>query len=135
MKKLNAEQAAKTEARKAAFHALDKTIKGKTKEELEELVRQFPVITAEGRALSIHNNCLVIAQRGTATVVGGYKQWLAHGRQVNKGEKGLCIWIHTSKKAENPGELDKTYFVMGNVFDISQTTPVTAETTTNEKIV
>lgn len=72
------------------------------------------------RSLSPFNQCLVIFQRPTATVVGGFKQWLAAGRCVRKGEHGLSIWVPIGPKNEN-GDVEKIGFVGGTVFDIAQT--------------
>lgn len=96
-----------------------------------EMAAKYPVLTIEGRALSIYNACMVATQLPSSTVVGGFRQWLAAGRAVRKGEKGLGIWIPcgSSKASEempnaeaNDGETaDRCYFTMGTVFDISQT--------------
>jgi hypothetical protein len=89
--------------------------------------------TVEGRALSVFNSCLVLTQLPGASMVGGFLQWKAHGRSVRKGAVGLMIWIPTKGKADAPkagddntGEpvttgLRRAGFVMGTVFDVSQT--------------
>jgi antirestriction protein ArdC len=87
-----------------------------------------PVIaTIEGHALSPVNTCLIAMQSPGATIVGGFRQWLKAGRVVRKGEHGLSLWIpKTPKKddAAQPGESsssDEIHFLMGTVFDVSQT--------------
>jgi hypothetical protein len=80
---------------------------------------------------------LVLTQFPTASMVGGFRQWQAHGRRVRKGERGLMIWVPTSARydgeaapvpqpadaAPGEGEGRRSGFVMGTVFDISQTEP------------
>src|SRR5262245_53593411 len=104
--------------------------------------------TIEGRELSIFNQCLLVNQLGTASIVGGFQQWKRAGRSVVKGERGLAIWIPTGRRAagadesaaepasgdvfslvdgepaDGPGEGQRGAvrgFVIGTVFDISQT--------------
>ena len=40
---------------------------------------------------SLHNVCLIMAQRPTATRVAGFHAWRTLGRFVRKGEKGIAI--------------------------------------------
>src|ERR671919_2702965 len=40
---------------------------------------------------SLHNVCLIVAQRPTATRVAGFHTWRTIGRFVRKGEKGIAI--------------------------------------------
>jgi hypothetical protein len=64
-------------------------------------------------------------------LVGGFQQWKAHGRSVRKGAHGLMIWIPTKGKDEPDkptpedaeGAVRRSGFVMGTVFDVSQTEP------------
>ena len=108
-----------------------------TEDERAELVTKVgAVVTCEGRALSPFNSCLVLTQLPTASVVGGFRQWLDKGRCVRKGEHGLMIWIPTGKAEK--GEADapppegegiddsaprRAGFIAGTVFDVSQTEP------------
>lgn len=95
---------------------------------------------------SINNVLLIRAQNRAATFVASYKDWKKHGYNVNRGEKGIKILVpyevtyYRGKNGEwenvrtAPREiLDKvyqgqietrkqTYFTVGHVFDISQTT-------------
>ncbi len=94
-------------------------------ERLQIVERVGAVPTCEGRALSPFNSCLILYQNPTASMVGGFRQWINAGRAVRKGERGLMIWIPTAAKRE--GELDDSEdvrFLMGTVFDISQTDPL-----------
>jgi hypothetical protein len=68
----------------------------------------------------------VLNQLPTASMVGGFRQWLDKGRAVKKGEHGLMIWIPTKGKEkptaeEVEQETNRPNFVMGTVFDVSQT--------------
>jgi antirestriction protein ArdC len=79
-----------------------------------------------------------------ATVVGGFQQWKRMGRMVRKGEKGLAIWFPRMRAAaddggerrlvagvsdgeDDDGEKMEMKFMLGTVFDISQTEEVEAE--------
>ena len=42
---------------------------------------------------SFNNVALIVAQRPEGTRVAGYKAWQALGRQVQKGEKGLIVFV------------------------------------------
>lgn len=98
-------------------------------------VPALPIVTIEGRALSPLNTILVATQHPTASVVGGFRQWLKAGRAVRKGERGAWIFVPTVYKG--PGvniitggaveEVTETRFVMAAVFDVSQTDEVAAE--------
>lgn len=84
------------------------------------------VVTVEGRTLSGHNQLFIASQAAGTTVVGGFHQWRAAGRMVRKGEHGLSIWVPCLNKKESAGgeEIEgagKLRFIMGVVFDISQT--------------
>lgn len=80
------------------------------------------VVTIEGRALSVFNTCLVASQNPSVTVVGGFRQWIAAGRAVRKGEHGLALWVPIGKKdADGEASDDKPGFILGTVFDVSQT--------------
>jgi N-terminal domain of anti-restriction factor ArdC len=128
------EQKAKAAERRERFRALAKQVAEMTDDERAALVMKVgAIVTCEGRALSVHNTCLVLNQLPTASMVGGFRQWKDKGRSVRKGEHGLMIWIPTSKgeKAEEapaPTPADgaedapkRAGFVMGTVFDVSQT--------------
>ena len=135
-----AEQKAKAAERRARFTELAKQIAALTDDERAALVaRVGAIVTCEGHALSVHNSCLVLTQLPTASMVGGFRQWKAHGRSVRKGEHGLMIWVPTSRTtdaepaptegapaadaAEGEGEGKRAGFVMGTVFDVTQTEP------------
>ncbi len=87
---------------------------------------------------SFNNVALIVAQRPEATRVAGYKAWQALGRQVQKGEKGLIVFVPHRKRVRESQEQDQqaqqpageqdtrtthliTGFGLGRVFDIAQT--------------
>jgi len=122
--------------RRERFRALAKQVADMPDEARAALVdRCGAVVTCEGRALSFVNTCLVLTQRPGASMVGGFAQWLRSGRAVRKGETGLGIWIPTMKgeKAEAPADGaegqdgPRARFLMGTVFDVSQTDALPAE--------
>lgn len=81
---------------------------------------------------SVKNIQLILAQNPAATRVASYQTWKEHfGRQVQKGEKGMKIFIPIQvkirdengevKKDENGQEMTATRFKLGTVFDVKQT--------------
>ena len=80
-----------------------------------------------GHELSLRNQCLVSMQRPTATLVGGFRQWISQGRAVRKGEHGCMIWVPIGAPKLNGETQEQTaiaedvHFTIGTVFDISQT--------------
>lgn len=116
------EQKAKAAERRAAFRDLCNKIDAMTDDERRAFAEKMPVIaTVDGRALSGKNSMLVSHQCEGATIVGGFKQWHSAGRKVAKGERGISIWIPrlSGEEADSPDG-----FVMGYVWDISQTEPI-----------
>ncbi len=74
---------------------------------------------------SFANSLLIHVQNPDATRVAGYRKWQSLGRQVNKGEKALKIFVPFKKKVDDPDTGEEKYkvtgFGLGNVFDVSQT--------------
>ena len=134
-----AEQKAKAAARRERFAALAKQVAAMSEDERAGLVlRLGAVVTVEGRPLSAFNSCLVLTQFPGCSLVGGFRQWKAHGRSVKKGAAGLMIWVPTGRTvdADGPAPADaatasepattevgakRAGFVMGTVFDVTQT--------------
>jgi hypothetical protein len=123
---LTAEQKAKSEARKARFQEIVKQVAAMDDTAREILAAEIMVTTCEGRTLSGNNQCLIAVQCQNATIVGGFRQWIEQGRCVRKGEHGLMIWIPVARKAKEDGAPSETGFIMGTVFDISQTEEIPA---------
>jgi hypothetical protein len=131
----DAQRAAAAE-RRERFKALAARVAAMSEDERSALVMKLgAIVTCEGHALSAFNSCLVLTQFPGSSMVGGFHQWRAKGRKVRKGEHGLMIWIPTGRKdgtneaatiAEGDGDeesVKRTGFIMGTVFDVSQTEP------------
>jgi len=74
---------------------------------------------------SLHNVCLVVAQRPTATRVAGFHTWRSVGRFVCKGEKGIAILAPIVRSRREETQEDESRVVVGfrtaYVFDVEQT--------------
>ena len=138
-KQLTAEQIEKRDARKAKFKALWAQVADMPAAERDRLAAVHGIVTVEGRSLSGGNQMLLLLQIPGVSVVGGFRQWLKAGRCVAKGQHGAMIWCPAGarKSAGEPaapgpvvevvsdGETSAgggdTRFIIGTVFDISQT--------------
>ncbi len=125
--------------RRERFRSLAASVAALSPEQRNSLVARLgAVVTVEGHPLSLGNTCLVLLQIPTASMVGGFQQWLKAGRAVQKGQHGCMIWIPTGRgKAgeDNPAAdpeaaPERQGFVMGTVFDVSQTAPVASQDAT-----
>jgi antirestriction protein ArdC len=84
---------------------------------------------------TLHNVCLIVAQRPTATRVAGFHTWRSVGRFVRKGEKGIAILAPIVRRHREETQEDEPGVVVGfrtaYVFDVDQTDgaplPQTAE--------
>jgi len=85
---------------------------------------------------SARNAMLIVMQMPTATVVRGYDQWKAEGRQVRSGETSLKIRkvIGGGEGEDAPAGGKKAWksCIWLSVFDISQTDPIPVETAADE---
>ncbi|NDD05517.1 MAG: hypothetical protein EB078_11465 [Proteobacteria bacterium] len=117
-----AEKKAKMKELAESFARLDES------QRLEISRRMGGIRTIEGNPLSLRNTYLLIVQRPKVSLVGGFQQWRKAGRIVRKGEKSLLILCPATRKNADKaeGEKDDIFFIGGNVFDISQTEPLTA---------
>jgi hypothetical protein len=122
------EQKAKAADRRERMRAIAKQI-GEMDDAARARLVGGGVYTIEGRALSIFNQCMILSQDPGATVVGGFAQWRTAGRKVCKGGHGVAIWIPIhggeAKPGEDPTAGTKPRFLLGTVFDVSQTEPLT----------
>jgi hypothetical protein len=137
------EQKAKAEARRESFKALVAEVAQWPEEKRTELMLSVgAVVNCEGRPLSMVNTLLLASQCPAVSMVGGFAQWLAMGRSVKKGEHGLALWIPAGKKKADASEPEmveedgdekneRQRFLMGTVFDISQTTAIESGTATS----
>lgn len=128
-RKLSKEQSEKRDTKRAKFKSIAEQIDAMSPADRDALARSMlTLFTVEGRALSDRNRMMVALQKPSATLVGGFRQWLQHGRVVRKGETGLSIWVPVTFKGkaaadgapagESSGEMG---FICGTVFDVSQT--------------
>lgn len=122
---LTQEETSKRDARRAKFREIAKKLAKMSDGERSALAaKMIGLATCEGHMLSPHNVCMIAFQMPTATLVGGFRQWLKQGRCVKKGEHSLMIWCASARKSdEAAGEAapDDVRFIMGSVFDVSQT--------------
>ena len=89
----------------------------------------FLAFRAHFRAFSLRYTLLLYAQRPRARYCMGFRQWLAYGRQVRRGERGLLILVpRFARKDAAPagtprpeGEPEPAGFMAGYVFDFEQT--------------
>lgn len=137
---LTPEQQAARDARRAAFKQLWGKVAKMSDEQKQAMLSQVGAayITCEGHALSLCNSMLIALQRPGASVLGGFRQWLKHGRAVRKGEHGAMIWVPIGRKegeatattessTETSTEGDsRPGFIVGTVFDVNQTEEVQA---------
>lgn len=136
-RQLTAEQIAKRDERKAKFQALWKQVAKMPELERVQMANKLGIVTCDGHELSLANTMLVALQNPTASIVGGFRQWINHGRAVIKGQHGMMIWVPvggrkndtpldgaTSSSAvadAEPASESDTRFIIGTVFDIGQT--------------
>jgi hypothetical protein len=116
-----------TPDKKQKLKDLQGKLKNLTPDQKQILIDRGMIATIEGRTLSLHNTLLCYVQSGDnlPTVVGGFKQWLAAGRVVKKGEHGLTIWFPAGKSDD--AEDDDMRFYTATVFDIVQTEELTTK--------
>jgi hypothetical protein len=114
------EQQEAAKKRREQFRALVSKVAAISDEERAELAKKTAITTVDGHVVSPTNAVLLIYQRSDVTIIGGFRQWLKSGRVVRKGEKALAIWVPCEKNDSKDSE-ESVFFVMGNVFDVSQT--------------
>lgn len=134
------EQKARAAERRDRFKAIAQAVAAMSDAERLALVSKLgAIVNCEGRPLSMFNACLLVTQFPTVSMVGGFQQWKRAGRCVRKGERGLSLWIPKHKGGDAEGgpadashggepisdskEDGRTRFLMGTVFDVSQTEP------------
>jgi hypothetical protein len=124
-------QRAAAKERREKMRELSKQIGAMSDAQRAQIVEKVgAVLTIERRPLSLFNSCMILTQAGASpvSVVGGFQQWRKAGRCVRKGEHGYAIWV-PMKKGETSQEQqpqdgekkDRPGFILGTVFDISQT--------------
>ncbi|WP_285115146.1 ArdC-like ssDNA-binding domain-containing protein [Leifsonia sp. fls2-241-R2A-40a] len=93
--------------------------------------RRFLDFARSFHTYSLNNMLLILAQNPDATMVAGFRQWQAKGRQVRKGEHAINIFGYSAKKTVGNDDSDSDaveriahYYPVLSVFDISQTDPI-----------
>lgn len=132
---LTEEQRAARDARKARFAQMVRQVAEMNDEQKAALVAKMgQLVNCEGQVYSVRNTLLIAMQCPTATIVGGFRQWLKQGRCVRKGEHGASILFpRTFGDKDNPEptpaevEARKITFLSGTVFDIAQTEVIEEE--------
>jgi hypothetical protein len=145
MKQLTLEQLAARDERRSKFQALVKQLAELTDDERAARLRGFGFIKLSTQASYSPANSLLIAFQSAnvarPTILGGFAEWLKKGRAVRKGEHGFMIWVPIGAKKQEvqavdaKGELttmlqdasSDVRFIIGTVFDISQTEEKTDE--------
>jgi len=120
-----------TKERRERFRGFVRTISKMSDEERTALADRLPgLATCEGHVLSPYNQVLIALQTNgqPVTILGGFRQWKRQGRHVRKGEHGFVVWIPCLPKKENEqdkdqptDETEEVKFILGTLFDISQT--------------
>jgi hypothetical protein len=113
---------------------LARHISNMTDEQKAVWLARAPILTMDCKALSGKNHMLVAMQCEAATMVGGFRQWLAAGRAVRKGQAAIYIFAPCgNRKADSsapssadPGApegeaAESVRFLLVPVFDVSQT--------------
>lgn len=75
---------------------------------------------------SVKNAILVLAQRPDATRLASFEEWKKDDINITKGEKGISILIPDKEFARRDGSKGVN-FIVGKVFDISQTSATPME--------
>ncbi len=73
---------------------------------------------------TMKNQGYLLTQKPDATDVRSFTEWKAAGRSVKKGERALRVWVPKVREYPDTGEVTER-FILGPVFDISQTEPTT----------
>ena len=123
MRTLTNAQLNRMEAKKAKRLAMMEAVK--QNEPSAETVANARFISIDGHEYSGRNKMFLAMQQVEFGKLGGFQQWIAHGRAVKKGETGNDIMIPCSKKAKDGGD-DETFFRWISIFHENQTEPILA---------
>lgn len=127
-KELTEQQKAERDARREKFKALWKQVAAMPQDQRVALSHKYGFRTVTGHALSPGNQMMIALQLPTASVLGGFRQWIKAGRAVRKGQHGAMIWVPTGGQSADTTPLSDEVtegadvrFIVGTVFDIGQT--------------
>jgi hypothetical protein len=109
---------------------------------MDEAIRRYLEFFSRFHNYSLYNTLMIWVQKRDATKVAGMRKWREKNRGIKKGAKAIFIWVPVSspKRGEtdegSPDEVDTTAtqaprrftsrFILGKVFDISDTYALTA---------
>lgn len=107
-------------------------VRAMSEEERAKFAEKMPVVTCEGHALSLWNQCYLAMQcERPLTIVGGFRQWRRQGRIVRQGEHAVGYIMIPMIKGKRDGDGsegeepdDSVRFRNVPVFDVSQTEAV-----------
>lgn len=115
-------------------HALTAHMKAGVKEYLNsDTYKNYLDVVSKFHRYSSKNIRLLLSQNHNISMVASYKDWKEKfERQVSKGSKSLKVYVPKIQKLKddegkvkldpNGKEMTRTYFQLGSVFDVSQTT-------------
>lgn len=115
-------------------HALTAHMKAGVKEYLNsDTYKNYLDAVSKFHRYSSKNIRLLLSQNQNISMVASYKDWKEKfERQVSKGSKSLKVYVPKIQKLKddegkvkldpNGKEMTRTYFQLGSVFDVSQTT-------------
>ena len=109
--------------RKARIKEIRQKLANLTPEQRQQILNTYSIATVDGHVLSGHNTIMLYFQavnRTIPTVVGGYRQWQAAGKQVMKGEHGSAILFPVGSKDDDGELLEVEHYYTAIVFDITQ---------------
>ncbi len=130
-KTLTPEQTAARDARRAKFKALWKQVADMSDEQRLSISHKFGFRKLDGGEFSLCNQMLIALQSPGASVLGGFRQWIAQGRAVSKGQHGIQIWVPIGTGKAQTETTDagqdgdsRPGFIVGTIFDIAQTAEI-----------
>lgn len=91
-----------------------------------EVFQQYLDTQSRFDRYSVKNAILVLAQRPDATKLASFEEWKKDNINITKGEKGISILVPDKEYARRDGSKGVN-FVVGKVFDITQTSAVPME--------
>ncbi len=115
------------ELRQRIDASLDTLAKSVDAVRASETFKAYLDVQAKFHRYSWCNSLLILSQRPDASRVAGYRSWQKLGRQVCKGERGICIFAPCPWKREKETESGESkteqgiFFRAVHVFDVAQT--------------
>ena len=115
--------AAKKQEREQAYALIDETAEAMTTD--GDVLRSYLDVQSRFDRYSMRNAILIAYQNKDAVKLATFEDWKADGISIQKGAKSITIMVpSTYRKA---GGEQRNGFNAGKVFDISQTTAISAE--------